>query len=229
MSLLITRHTLQPLDKVCFRSFEIFWDEHVLLYFTTRRKKKKTKKKQDISRLNFADVFYPNMGEVSGKHEEFISEYWYIPLYSVNTLKRGIWTEHSHGAATIWDNCNTKYPSNQLTTNRKWHRFIARPFKLLDKYPTTAELTTNGFVIWYRELWRSGFTLVFLWLRWFRYPGRKGKFFQTHLVHRIAAYTPKEKENYSHFEICYEQTRCGYWAKSYLLTRKTLRTLENAV
>lgn len=48
-----TTHELQPLDKGCFRSFEIFWDQHALLYFDTH------KEVQDISRLNFADVFTP--------------------------------------------------------------------------------------------------------------------------------------------------------------------------
>ncbi|XP_063219165.1 tigger transposable element-derived protein 1-like [Bacillus rossius redtenbacheri] len=48
-----TTHELQPLDKGCFRSFEIFWDQHTLLYFNMH------KEQQDISKLNFADVFTP--------------------------------------------------------------------------------------------------------------------------------------------------------------------------
>ena len=48
-----TTHELQPSDKGCCRSFEIFWDQHALLHFDTNKEEK------DISRLNFAEVFTP--------------------------------------------------------------------------------------------------------------------------------------------------------------------------
>ncbi|KAJ8887177.1 hypothetical protein PR048_013392 [Dryococelus australis] len=44
-----TMHELQPLDKCCFRSFEIYWDQHALLYFNVH------KDEHDISKLNFGD------------------------------------------------------------------------------------------------------------------------------------------------------------------------------
>ena len=50
---LIITHELQPLEKRCFRSFEIFWNQHSLLNFTAY------KEEQDVSKLNFTDVFTP--------------------------------------------------------------------------------------------------------------------------------------------------------------------------
>lgn len=51
-----TTHELQPLDKSCFRSFETFWDQEVLNFFDSHRDE------NDITRLNFPDVFTPAWG-----------------------------------------------------------------------------------------------------------------------------------------------------------------------
>ncbi|KAJ8868805.1 hypothetical protein PR048_030346 [Dryococelus australis] len=48
-----TTHELQPLDKGCFRSFEIYWDQHALLYFDVH------KDENDFSELKFGNVFTP--------------------------------------------------------------------------------------------------------------------------------------------------------------------------
>nr|CAD7415338.1 unnamed protein product [Timema poppensis] len=52
-----TTHELQPLDKSCFRSFETFWDQEVLRFFDSHRDQ------NDITRLNFPDVFTPAWGK----------------------------------------------------------------------------------------------------------------------------------------------------------------------
>lgn len=48
-----TTHELQPLDKSCFKSFETFWDQEVMRFFDSHRDE------NDITRLNFPDVFTP--------------------------------------------------------------------------------------------------------------------------------------------------------------------------
>nr|CAD7397894.1 unnamed protein product [Timema poppensis] len=51
---------LTIIDKGCFRSFEIFWDQYARLYFDTH------KEEQDISGLNFTDVSTPTRLSITG-------------------------------------------------------------------------------------------------------------------------------------------------------------------
>ena len=72
-----TTHELQPLDKGCFRSFELFWDQHALLHFDTH------KEEQVISRLNFSDVFTPTW-EKSMTHANLKSGFRATGIYPFN-------------------------------------------------------------------------------------------------------------------------------------------------
>ena len=87
--------------------------------------------------------------------------------------------------------------------------------------------TTNGFFIWYRILWRSGFRCSFLWFKWIRYPGIRRKLFQAHFFHRIIAYISKERENYSLYETCYELSRCDAGQRA-VSDKKDLKNPGNA-
>lgn len=123
-----TTHELQPLDKGCFRSFEIFWDQHALLYFDTH------KGEQNISRLNFADVFTPTWAK-SMTQGNLVSGFKATGIYPFNPLAI---PEEAYAPSSITERPE---PTAEINTNVTSNKQTSRQMQIDD---LLAQPSTSG-------------------------------------------------------------------------------------